>query len=256
LEHRPLTIQEARDLSAANLIETYLALAKPMPDATIYRSDSFSYCIGDYPHPICNFGIVTEPDPEAVREAARLGKERPFFNLYHPNADPSKAEPFYRFGFDIAYRLVEMMAPPDPIGSSTELVPAIGDSDRFHIASFMTDQFFSSHSHELRRRIAAATASASGLSLQTLSLLPDFPTAAVMLHEVGESLGLYNLCVQPAFRRQGNGQKVVEWVRSKAYQAGKPVVLQCDPRLQDWYERLGFDAVGDLEVWTIRKSLI
>ena len=68
-----------------------------------------------------------------------------------------------------------------------------------------------------------------------------------------EVLGLYNLCVHPGFRGLGWGTSIVQATLSLAYRMGIPVTLQCEPKLVPWYEHLGFEAVGSVDVYDLAE---
>jgi ribosomal protein S18 acetylase RimI-like enzyme len=65
-----------------------------------------------------------------------------------------------------------------------------------------------------------------------------------MLSYTPDSVGLYNLCVDAKLRDRGIGSSIVRELLGFVLEPGKPMVLQCEPVLADWYVRFGFREVG------------
>jgi predicted N-acetyltransferase YhbS len=105
---------------------------------------------------------------------------------------------------------------------------------------------------EARQGIAAATAA----SPHTIWVVGDGrdPTAAVMLVEQPEAVGLFNLCVAPESRGKGLGADLVRAVQSAASRTGRTVVLQCDDELAGWYSNLDFERVGSIGAFTLAQA--
>jgi len=134
-----------------------------------------------------------------------------------------------------------------------QLVLAESKEKRLEIAKFMTEQFFARQTESFRQRVASATADAAGLDLYEL-LSYGRTTGAVMLCPGDTVVGLYNLCVASVSRGIGLGKELTAWALSEAYKEGKLVTLQCDARLQPWYENMGFQSTGMIEVYTLSKG--
>jgi len=145
-----------------------------------------------------------------------------------------------------------MVAQPSGRHSGPVVVRADSAENRLEIAGFMTEQFFNRQSDSFRQRVAAATANAAELQLYAL-LSYGRMTGAVMLCPGDLVVGLYNLCVASASRGLGLGKEITAWALSEAYKHDKFVTLQCDSRLQSWYEDLGFVSTGSIEVYTLSK---
>jgi hypothetical protein len=141
-------------------------------------------------------------------------------------------------------------------GTAGKLKVAPTAMDRQRVADFMMWQFFHTQSANVRERIAQATVRCPDLQLYELER-PDIrerPVGAVMLHRTSGVLGLYNLCVSVPYRSRGLGSSIVLAVELLSMQESVILELQCDPSLIDWYQALGLEQVGAVDVYGLQKS--
>jgi GNAT superfamily N-acetyltransferase len=247
------------DLSAVNLEATYLAIASGIPDTRITVGAGFVAAANDFPHPICNFGLCRQEHSFDVHELMRLARRRSYFNIYVSRANGETiGAPFSGSGYERVYTLLQMEQCDDaPVPDIECLVAeAMGSAERRSVAEFMAEQFFAAQSQGVRSRISSATNSAESLKLFELRNVEKLEEllGAVMLHNTEGRLGLYNLCVAAPHRAKGHGSNIVNWVRRLAKKQNLAIVLQCDPRLQAWYERLNFRASGSVDVYALVNS--
>jgi GNAT superfamily N-acetyltransferase len=254
LEHGLMKTEELQVAASKNLIQTYIRLGMATPSATWSREEGFDLCLGDLDHPICNFAADLNLDPWSARRLATIAQSRPCFNVYVTTGDKPEYldELLSSAGFLKAYRLVELVAQPTDEESHDSMEPCTPEL-RLPVACFMVDQFFAQRSYEFRVAIAKATALAPGVELFYAGDPSRF-VSAVMLSDSDEMLGCYNLCVAPASRGRGIGSSMVRWVVSEAGKRGKPVTMQCEPHLEGWYNSLGFERCGWLNVYQLPKS--
>ena len=243
----------ARSLASLNLARTYLALGRASPDSRIVEQSEFMACTGPVAHPVCNFAIAQDINAGAARALADLACDRPTFNVYV--ASEQADDPGSRLcaeGFRQAYRLRLM------VGEGTrEETPCVlqrcGSAERLETADFMVREFFGRSESASRDAIRSATAAAPELELYEVR---DCGTrvAAAMLSRSEGLVGLYNLCVRFDMRGKGWGSTIVRSILALAGAEGLSVSLQCDPSLEVWYERLGFHAVGSVDVYVLDRS--
>lgn len=246
---------EIRCSASENLVKTYVSLGLAIPNSTTVTEDGYRACLGEFDHPICNFAAGLHLDPWSAKQLAQLAASRKAFNVYALPTDSPKhiAELLRRCDFRISYRLVQMIAEPTGSHSGPIVLRADFPDKRLEVAKFMTEQFFSRQTENFRKRVANATADATDLELYAL-LSYGKMTGAVMLCNEDLVIGLYNLCVVSASRGLGLGKEIAGWALSEAYKQNKVVTLQCDSRLQPWYENLGFRSTGMIEVYTLSKT--
>jgi ribosomal protein S18 acetylase RimI-like enzyme len=134
--------------------------------------------------------------------------------------------------------------------ANCEWTPANSAPDRERVAEFMSLQFFCRQGYEFRGHVIRATANAVQLDLACLSVRNRI-AAAVMLSRDSGTLGIYNLCVAPRYRRQGFGTSLLRACLKFAEQENLAATLQCDPGLTTWYKRLGFRPIGRLGVFSL-----
>jgi len=255
VERRSVISNELRVQASENLVKTYFCLGLAIPNSTTVAEDGFRACLGEFDHPICNFAAGLKLDPWSAKQLAQLAASRKAFNVYALPTDTPKhvAELLRRCDFKVSYRLVQMIAEPTGKHTGPIVVRADFPDKRLEIAKFMTEQFFGRQTENFRKRVANATADATDLELYAL-LSYGRMTGAVMLCHDDLVIGLYNLCVVSASRGLGLGKEIAGWALSEAYKQDKIVTLQCDSRLQPWYENLGFRQTGMIEVYTLSKS--
>lgn len=247
-----MTSEEVLLEASQNLMRTYFSLGLALPKTTIIEDDAFRACLGEFDHPICNFAAGLRLDPWSARRLATLAESRRCFNVYSLPGDTPKhlGELMQRCDFSVSYRLVQMIAEPTGTHVGPQVVQAEGPENRMEVAKFMTEQFFGRQTEGFRQRVAMATANAKGLELYEL-LSYGRTTGAVMLCRGESVIGLYNLCIASVNRGVGLGKELAAWALSEAHKQGKVVTLQCDARLQAWYEDLGFRSTGSIEVYTL-----
>lgn len=241
--------------ASRNLVQTYFSLGLAIPNSTTLTEEGFRACLGEFEHPICNFAADLKLDPWSAKQVAQLASARKSFNVYVLPTDTPKHIPelLRRCDFRLSYKLIQMVAEPSGSHSGQVIVRADYPDKRLEIARFMTEQFFGRQTENFRRRVACATADAVSLELYAL-LSYGRMTGGVMLCHGEATIGLYNLCVATASRGLGLGKEIAGWALSEAYKQKKFVTLQCDSRLQPWYESLGFKPTGMIEVYTLSKA--
>ena len=251
-----MRLAEASDLASRNLVTTYLALGKAVPKTRHYSSSGFDALLGEFPHPICNFGISNFWTEPAVRNILGIhGLAQPF-NLYVLPGE----RPFHLFlpwddlMFQHTYSLKCMRMDPVLAPPAANMEEALECDGRSRIADFMSRLFFTYQSATARRGVAEATV--RGENLRLFGLTQDEKlVGTVMISQTEGCLGLYNLCVEPSLRGKGIGTSIVNWVLARAATQGLSVTLQCDPKLEKWYEHLGFATYGSLEVYSFAKKM-
>lgn len=253
-----MTVANLPILVARNLLRTYFALGRASVGASITTEAGFELCTGNFDHPICNFAANVKLDPWTANRLAEIALERQHFNVYSlpgdlPASREVRDEILSRAGFRKIYSLRQMVCQPTAIDCPCDLLFAESPAERFAIASFMANQFFSRHSSNFRRRVADATANAIELRLYSQQRKGE-SIAGVMVSEDADMLGLFNLCVRPGNQNRGIGAAIVSAVQTMAYEKGKPVGLQCEEALVAWYEHQGFDPNGFVDVYNLPED--
>lgn len=241
-------------IGGENLCHTYLGIGRVAPGADVGSGRGFVYCRCDFPHPIGNFGILLEASDVAIDALADRAEGRPAFHIYAPThlGDDDLARRLARKGFRGGYRLCMMLAKPNRTGCDARFPPGIflhqaeTVEARDRVARFMGEQFFARHGEEVVRQLAATTTAAP--HVLWYAERGHTMVGAVMISRSERALGIYNLCVGPAHQRRGIGAAIVAQVLRLAEKIGKSVVLQCDGSLERWYEKLGFETVGEVQV--------
>lgn len=253
VEHSSISPESELEPLARNLSETYLAIASGVPGTTIENHGDWQAATNQFAHPICNFAVMSSGAPAPVAELKALSNERKFFNIYLPRSEQENptGEQLMRSGFRKLYVLHQMVGRSPSASDSAVLKEAIALQEREKLAEFMALQFFGSQSPAVRRQIMYASLSSPELKLYELMdvSIRQRPIGAVMLHRTPGVLGLYNLCVAPAYRGQGRGSSIVNAVLLQAGTEHVIVGLQCDPALCAWYEQLGLHRVGFVDVF-------
>ncbi len=240
-----------------NLLATYFELGLAAGSGEAWHDSGFRACLGDLDHPICNFAADLRLDPWSVRRLRALAASRGSFNVYVVPSDQPEhlVELLERAGFRKQFELVQMVAKPAayrPIGvkATLELAEITDLKERFRLARFMSDQFFSRQTDLFRKRVATVTAQAKNLKLYSLGDAQS-PKGGVMLSSAEGVLGIYNLCVSSAHRGNGIGAELVNWAMDQADGSDILPTLQCDQGLVPWYYHLGFQSVGLISVYTL-----
>lgn len=229
-----------------NVVRTYVALAATMPQVLITETDDAVVSIAPFAHPLCNFAVVlSQAGLEVARQA---GEGRPHFMTYVFDADLQPNVLDFRLSQELTLMRVDEPA------AGPALEPIEGKRERMLLGRFMASQFFSGHRLDLRERIAEANARATSLEFFGFHEDADHEiVGAATLHEVGSTVGIYNVCVAAANRRRGLGSLIVERLLGEIGRRGKSAVLQCDASLVRWYRRFGFRESGILRVWSARE---
>ncbi len=255
MEYRPLNLREIQAGASENLRKTYFSLGLAIPNTIFVEKEGFQACLGEFEHPICNFAAGLNLDPWSSKQLVSLAQTKSSFNVYAlPGDSPEHlGELLYRSSFRVSYRLAQMVAEPHFCDNPREIRKATDPDTRFQIAKFMTEQFFPRQTEGFRIRVAQATSDAVDLDIYEL-VEGKQRVAAAMLCESNQVIGLYNLCVDVPKRGFGLGKAVTQWAIHQAHLAGKLVTLQCDSRIQGWYEEQAFCKTGTVDVFTLSKT--
>ncbi len=241
-----------------NLEKTYWSIAKGILGTENVTGTGWKAVTNAFEHPICNFAFCEDGKKIDTEALVKLAGARPFFNVYvirYGTGEGAYVD-LDRAGFVRVYSLAVMTNAKAGTGAAGKLRFAPTAMDRHRLADFMMWQFFSTQSANIRDRIAQATVRSAELQLYDLER-PDIrerPVAAVMLHRTDSVLGLYNLCVSVPYRSRGFGSSIVFAVEQLAMQERVILELQCDPALIDWYQALGLEQVGAVDVYGLQKS--
>jgi ribosomal protein S18 acetylase RimI-like enzyme len=242
-------------VASRNLTFTYFELGRATPGARVTSEDGFDLCLGSFEHPICNFAAGLKIDPWSARRLHDLAVRKRAFHVYSlPTDQPShRGELLERVGFRQTYRLCQMICEPSSAPDAADLSHAKGYHERLRLTEFMVTQFFSRQPYGFRRQVSEATAAAESLEL----LYTEYrgrTVGAVMLSDHDGMLGIYNLCVAPEHQSRGWGISIVAAVLERAARSGAPVTLQCEPKLESWYTKLGFRTIGLVDVYGLPKG--
>ena len=66
--------------------------------------------------------------------------------------------------------------------------------------------------------------------------------------------GIYNLCVSPSERDRGHGTGLLQGLMALAHGEDALTTLQCEPSLEPWYTKRGFETVGIIFVQTLDEK--
>lgn len=253
-----MTREDLSIVASQNLRKTYFALGRSTPGSKIVSEPGFEACLGNFEHPICNFATGLSLDPWVAHRLAEIAVAKRVFTVYSLPGDLPvdpvvRDELLTRTGFRKSYSLRQMVAEPGQIGQGTPLHKAESLAERREIATFMAGIFFGRHSATFRRRVAEATLAATELDLYSVKVRDEL-IAAVMVVEDERITGLFNLCVKVSYQGKGWGAAIVNEVLKMAFEAGKPVTLQCDEVLSAWYEHLGFRRSGLVDVYSLPEE--
>lgn len=253
-------------LARANIAATYLTLAQAVPGSTIRHTDGLTLARGPWPLSFCKYALGLPQEPKSDlplwQTLAREAEQQNGLWLFHalpqtPDfAKPSQAAAtIVRQGFEPRQCLAilahpdpaENQAPPNLAACADETCRAChSPAERAEVALFMAEQFFHRSPRHIRRLLAQATADSDN---QILVLRARGRPVAAMMVNTNAATGLYNLCVHPAYRRNGLGAALVQIALQTAAQKNQPLVLQCDPALRNWYQSLGFVQIGTLHAF-------
>lgn len=229
-----------------NVALTYTKLAQGMPGAFVEREVNVWRAAGDFPHAGCNFAVGIDWSLEEAEACSINAAPHPCFQLYELACTRGSEAALQASGWVRSYSLASLLAEPTTSRyACLRLAETV--QERRAVAEFMAVQFLSGQPERTRQVIASATAADEGFRLFTLGS-DGLTEGAVMLHEAGACIGLYNLCVAERCRGQGVGRRIVDAVLELAK---LPVSLQCEPRLAGWYSESGFQDVGSVDafVW-------
>ena len=254
MEHSLLT--DPVQLGRENLLETYLGLAKAVPEATVSIRDNCIVARGPEDLSFCNFiaGFGPVENPAArlswIAEEASQHSSLWVFSIegdqpYRIDKD-LQARGFVQRQFLNQMILVDdtqLEKPP-----TVQIRIAESQATRVELCRFAARTFFTRTPDDVQNRIAEATANSKH---QLYGMSDDKgPSVAMMLCESESCLGLYNLCVRSDWRRRGLGGEMVAFAKEKAHELNRPLVLQCDSSLIRWYENRGFHSFGTVRAYT------
>jgi ribosomal protein S18 acetylase RimI-like enzyme len=241
--------------ASQNLAHTYFELGRATPGAYVSNEEGFDVCVGPFEHPICNFAANLRLDPWSTRRLAEFALRRRAFHVYSlPTDRPThRDELLQRVGFRPTYRLCQMVCEPTIATEPADLTPVTEPGERLKVTEFMVGQFFSRQPYGFRRQVAEATAAASALDLFTLEVRSK-TAGAVMVSRSEGMLGIYNLCVSTEHQSRGWGASVVAAILARAASLTLAVTLQCEPKLESWYAKLGFRTIGVVDVYGLPKG--
>ena len=251
-----MNLESIEAKASDNLRHTYLSLGLSLPGSRLIQEDGFKACVGVQNHPICNFALDLKLDPWVVRSLSRLAAHHASFRIYlSPSDRPNHAEELVcRSGFQETYALAVLVSGGADRQVQLPIKKVHTVDDRRQVAEFMAAQFFNLHQPEFRNTIAEATFLAEDLDLYRVGD-EGRPQAAFMLSGIGDTLGLYNLCVSARSRRRGLGAKLLDWCKNAALSENRSLILQCDTSLESWYSRNGFRSLGQIRVFSLPNAL-
>jgi len=191
---------------------------------------------------------------DQVEHLVDIAKLNPNFRLFSVDGDPLDILPeAYRSGFIVDHELAMLAAPTYTESDFPTMLRAENGAERTQIAEFILDQFPHRRDPQLRKLIIRANVLSDHELYVAGSLRAPF--GALMLSQTEHSIGLYNLCVGYQHRSQGWGKRLVHFAQKVAAIQKKPLVLQSDQRLRDFYENLGCQYVGSFRAMKLRSLL-
>lgn len=227
-------------------------------------SDNFTAFTHSSRHSIGNCAFRVRVEPQTLARLATLAAAQDGFHIYdHVEPAPdslaaeTRQEMLRRAGFQRQFSLVRFSSPEGFDAMPVQLVEVASGADRRKVANFMTEQFFGRAKTEFREVVTRATSGASRLRLAITGSMQDI-RGAVMVCDLPEAFGIYNLAVRPDCRRRGIARGILQtlWHTVRATPGDRrPIVLQSDPNLADWYRELGFRELGQLEAYVLDGSL-
>lgn len=227
-------------------------------------SDNFTAFTHPSGHSIGNCAFRVRVEPQTLARLATLAVGQDGFHIYdHVEPAPdglaaeTRQEMLRRAGFQRQFSLVRFSSPEGFDAMPVQLVEVASAADRRKVANFMTEQFFGRAKTEFREVVTRATSGASRLRLAITGSMQDI-RSAVMVCDLPEAFGIYNLAVRPDCRRRGIARGILQtlWHTVRATPGDRrPIVLQSDPNLAEWYRELGFRELGQLEAYVLDASL-
>lgn len=256
-----MRILEPRAAERRNLAETYVAIGSQIEGASVHPDPGYLCCLGPLAHAICNFGVLLDCRTESFHRLLAFVGRRPTFYVYAIADEPTNETELKRLrrealdeGFLGQFQLVQMRYFADSTADISEAVWVCESaSAREAVAHFMAEQFFQRLPGPMRRQIASATAASRPNQLYRVEHRGRI-VAGFLLRETENQLGLYNVCVEAGSRGTGLGKAIVHHAKAIAASRQLPLSLQCDGRLANWYEALGFFESGSAEVFARMAS--
>ncbi len=237
-----------------NFVATYVGLAAAADHVQVDTFAPYILCRSHHDVPLANFALrfdgVRDEDWDAL---THLGSKQVSFRAYTMDGDsPSDAAKcliqrgFIRHGqLRVFARMDAPATEPCP-----DLFEASSERERRAIADFMVKVFFENRPRTFYEDIAGATAK-TPFRLFGYRISGRL-AASVMIAETATELGLYNLCVHPKFRMQGIGAKLLDSMSCLAAERNLPLILQCAPRLVDWYSAKKFEQIANVESFCLK----
>ncbi len=243
-------------ITHANLVETYLKLAQAIPGTETVQSQNWTACRNPMDYASCNFGIITSAETMESPELENFIGNRNSFHIYSfcndfvkDSVDGWATRMGYRHG---SILIALAMQPKEAeVAPTVKLEFAVSESERSQIAEAIALQFFPRQTRAARLVIVAATAG-SGLPLAKIVFEGEV-VGAVMLCRTNGAIGLYNFFVEQRFRGRGIGKQTMLAVAELARIEQCILCLQCDLSLYDWYERMGFNEIGHVDICVLDR---
>ena len=238
------------DAARQNVAQTYMGLARNLPNTRLIQHPNFSGTIALLPYAFCNFVIGIDGDDSELggilHEIDRWARLQPALRVYVLSGDgPHKLEEsLVTAGFSPVHRLIQMAWYPARTLGREEWSQAQSSNDRRRVSSFMVQQFFAMNAAEFRELVVEATTQGPHELWQIND--DDSIVATAMVSETQHALGIYNVCVESTKRRRGYGTALMRSAQIQAQERQLPLLLQCDEALSGWYRELGFQVFGEM----------
>lgn len=251
MEHSLLT--PPAQLGRENLVETYLGLARAVPNVTISYQDNCINVLGPKQFSFCNFVADFKPHhdhPTRLKWITNLAKSTPGFWVFCMDGDEPQGidRDLEQHGFTLRQNLVQMVW-EGKANPTAQLPEAKNPQERLELSQFVSDIFFNNTPDQGKTAIAQATA-ASHHRLYSQQNAQQDTIGVLMLSETQSALGLYNLAVSPQYRRLGVGSNLVHFAKQRSQILKKPLIIQCGGHLRGWYARLGFQVFGSVRAYS------
>ncbi len=229
-----------------NLITTYMTMARATEGATISQEPGWVQSSSRERFAFAQFALGFEGDEQAAARLRMVLTHQPWKRLFHITGDtmPGLLDIFEGAGYRQLYQLVELASEEEPVEGTGRLRLA-EDHEREWVADQMVDCFFNKQDRGFTSAVSESTLRCNC----PLWLMENDgqPQCVAMTVVTPGTLGIYNVCVPQHLRRQGYGSQMVRALQRYAAQRGLLAVLQCDPRLAEWYQRMGFFFVGEVK---------
>lgn len=256
-----MTLSSLTDLARINVCKTYLELGRQMPGTEIEETLWFHAAMSTTPYAFCNFVIGMDADEENwpnAMESIRVRLERrPSMRVFALSQDRPEGwwASLPMLQLTPSHHLVQMAWEGAPVGAAVPLGEhgqlCTQAAERESVAEFMVNQFFGMSETLFRRAVRGATLQSDHMLFRWSE--HGETIGAAMLSSTEGCLGLYNLCVLPRARRCGWGSEMVRTLQLFAFDRGLPLIMQCDPSLKAWYSVLGFEEIGAMTGFSLRK---